>query len=668
MEEADNRGDVKTVHKLAGTLQGKWKRGVTTITKDETGTPLCKESDRLAVFKRFFEVKFGPAPAVLQTITPKPIEIPPDREPPPTMEESLPTLEEVKKAVSSLSNEKSPGVDEIPIELFKHSPEALDELHKLICQIWEEESFPEDWTQGLFVNIYKNKGNKNDPANYRPICLLCHAYKVFAIIILERIRHTADARIKEGQEGFRNGRGCRDNLHVLRAAINYALKNSIKAELIFIDFTQAFDTVSHDFLQIALEEHAIPLKYRTLIGVIYANAKGRIKGSKGATSDLFPIRRGVLQGCILSPILFVICLNSIWARESPNKGWQITPEWLLDELSYADDIALINNEGEDSQGRLQEFSDRANQTATLHINIIKTVKMTVAKKITVEKTTQADIQERTDIFKFACDACGRAFDNLRGVTAHKKYCLGEGNADAKPRRNQRANKIIETEKRNAKVAALSKIKLNGEDISNVDVFRYLGAKITSYGTDIDELEVRTNQAIQIHRALKGFWSDRRLDLPIKVRLFKVRVLSALTYGAESWKMTKQMVQKLRGFAVKCFSSMTHTPRSEDQPSYRNRAVIKARFNVAISHIDIITMIDKRRWQWLGHALRMKPHRNPHKALALLDTTPGSLLFHLPETHRQLTQAIQLASDRMSWKSIYENSEGFVSLSMLCPTG
>ena len=68
---------------------------------------------------------------------------------------------------------------------------------------------------------------------------------------------------------------------------------------------------------------------------------GRIKGSMGYKSDPFPIRRGVLQGCILSPILFVICLNSVWKR-TPQHGWQIIPRWLPDELSYADDIAMID--------------------------------------------------------------------------------------------------------------------------------------------------------------------------------------------------------------------------------------------------------------------------------------------------------------------------------------
>ena len=181
------------------------------------------------------------------------------------------------------------------------------------------------------------------------------------------------------------------HLFVLRAAINYALKKKINAEIIFIDFTQAFDTISHDFLQIALKDHGIPDKFCKLIEVIYSNAIGRIKGAMGYKSEPFPIRRGVLQGCILSPILFVLCLNSVWKR-TPLHGWQIIPGQLLDELSYADDIAMIDiTKTTGIQTRFQEFSDKVNKTATMRINIPKTVHMNIAPKITVTRTTEEDI-------------------------------------------------------------------------------------------------------------------------------------------------------------------------------------------------------------------------------------------------------------------------------------
>ena len=102
----------------------------------------------------------------------------------------------------------------------------------------------------------------------------------------------------------------------------------------------------------------------------------------------------------------------------------------------------------------------------------------------------------------------------------------------------------------------------------------------------------------------------------------------------------------------------------------NRLRAKERFVEATKHIDIISIIDKKRWQWLGHALRMEPNRNPHKALKLLDFKPGSLLSHLPSVYHglPLSDIVLLAKDRKKWKEYFGNRLDFVSLNMLCPLG
>ena len=151
--------------------------------------------------------------------------------------------------------------------------------------------------------------------SYRPICCLpSHAYKGFAIIVLGRIRDSIDSRIKEGQEGFQNGRGCRDKLFVLRAAINYALKKKINAEIVFIDFTQAFDTVSHEFLQIALRDHGIPEKFCKLIEVIYSNAIGRTVAAIYTITDNSPISAIGSRFPVSSHFEFFA--RTVWPRKS----------------------------------------------------------------------------------------------------------------------------------------------------------------------------------------------------------------------------------------------------------------------------------------------------------------------------------------------------------------
>jgi hypothetical protein len=78
-------------------------------------------------------------------------------------------------------------------------------------------------------------------------------------------------------------------------------------------------------------------------------------------------------------------------------------------------------------------------------------------------------------------------------------------------------------------------------------------------------------------------------------------------------------------------------------------------------IDVIWYIDKRRWQWLGHVLRMSSDRNPHRALELLKPSPGSLLAHLNlELRSNLVVAKELTSDVMALNKTFEDGR-FVSI-------
>jgi Reverse transcriptase (RNA-dependent DNA polymerase) len=559
---------------------------------------------------------------------------------------------------------RSPGADGLPIELIQASPEAIKVMHTIVTEIWKQETMPKEWSEGLMVNIYKGKGSKNAPVSYRPICLLVHAYKAFAILLLRRMKAEIDARIRTGQEGFRPGRGCSDNLFVLRATINHALRFGTPVEMTFIDFTQAFDTVSHEFLGIAMAEHNIPLKFQRLVLMIYANATARIKGPKGSMSDPFAVLRGVLQGDILSPILFVLVLNSMWARTNQEAGWKVTREWLLAELSYADDCAIIQGPGsQDStlshidiaQKRLQDFSNIANMTATMRISIEKTFRMQIKPATTVPKTTMSDVIDKN--FQTKCEICGRAFPSARSLPSHTRFCKGPGTGQDTPYRNQEANKLIEEDHRTKAINLLPKIHLNGQEIGNVTQFKYLGALMTGHGTDEKEVKARIQKAQAVFNSHSGIWSDKDLPLDLKIKLFKVRVVSTLLYGSESWKVTKRVLQNLRGFTGKCHLKLANTSFSLNR-NIRNDSMGQ-KLSAAIHAIDITGMLEKRRWKWLGHVLRMANNRNPRRAISLGFGQPHALTEHLPEHIRNIEEATLLAADRENWDNIYQENR-FIS--------
>ena len=126
------------------------------------------------------------------------------------------TREEVQTALRALPNDKAPGVDETPIELWKSSgEEGVTLLWKLCDKIWRCKEWPKDWCRGIFMPIYK-KGNVKECSNYRTINLMVHASKVLLKIIVSRIQLKYLSEINEEQSGFVKGKGTREQMVNIR--------------------------------------------------------------------------------------------------------------------------------------------------------------------------------------------------------------------------------------------------------------------------------------------------------------------------------------------------------------------------------------------------------------------------------------------------------------------
>jgi hypothetical protein len=101
----------------------------------------------------------------------------------------------------------------------------------------------------------------------------------------------------------------------LRAIYDWALAQRKDLHVTFIDYSAAFDSVGHKFLDKALQRAGASNKTRAIFRAIYsvANARTAVQGVDGKTvlSDSFAISRGVVQGDITSPIYFILALELI---------------------------------------------------------------------------------------------------------------------------------------------------------------------------------------------------------------------------------------------------------------------------------------------------------------------------------------------------------------------
>ena len=151
------------------------------------------------------------------------------------------------KLLANLNPNKAARPDFIKPIILK---ELRLEISPVICLLFEKllktGQLPSEWAKAQVCPLYK-KGDKTDPANYRPISLTCILCKVMEHVIASNIsRHITQHNILyELQHGFREKRSCKTQLIELVEDLTKRLTLGKQTDLILLDFSKAFDKVNH---------------------------------------------------------------------------------------------------------------------------------------------------------------------------------------------------------------------------------------------------------------------------------------------------------------------------------------------------------------------------------------------------------------------------------------
>ena len=122
-------------------------------------------------------------------------------------------------------------------------------------------------------------------------------------ILQARLQQYINRELPDVQAGFRKGRGTRDQTASICWIIEKAREFQKNIYFCFIDYAKHFDCVDHYKLWKTLKEMEIPDHLTCLLRNLYAGQEVTVRTGHG-TTDWFQTRKGVHQGCILSPCLF----------------------------------------------------------------------------------------------------------------------------------------------------------------------------------------------------------------------------------------------------------------------------------------------------------------------------------------------------------------------------
>ncbi len=281
------------------------------------------------------------------------------------------TEDKVRKLLKKLNQNKSSGAD-------RHHPRVLKELIEpllkpltmLFQKSVHEGYLPMSWKDANVTPIYKSKGAKSSPNNYRPVSLTSIICKILETIIKDEVLDHLKRNnlLYKHQHAFVGQRSCTTQILEAIDTLTSILEKDDTLDSIYLDFAKAFDSVPHQRLLTKIKALGINGKVLAWLAAFLGNRRQCVLVN-GSASNWSDVVSGVPQGSVIGPVLFVIFINdmrnginnfiSLFADDAKLYGKSSTP---TDGDNIQEDLNTLQQWSEKWQ-----LSFNASKCKTLHL-------------------------------------------------------------------------------------------------------------------------------------------------------------------------------------------------------------------------------------------------------------------------------------------------------------
>ena len=270
-------------------------------------------------------------------------------------------LKEVRDFIHKARAGSAQGLNGILYKLYKNCPRVLRKLTVLLQQAWKKAIVPQEWclTDGIWIpKEMQSKGI----TNFCPISLLnVEGKKNFGVLARRMTtflmsNHYINTSVqKAGIPGFP---GCLEHSQMIWNSILSARRDKTELHVIWLDLANAYGSVPHHLIRMALEFFNFPNKVGEII-MKYFNSAFMKFTVKNYTTKWQALEIGIMMGCVISPLLFVLAMELILrGAANTSKGVMKNEHLTLPpSRAFMDDITILVPSQISADGLLQRYYD-----------------------------------------------------------------------------------------------------------------------------------------------------------------------------------------------------------------------------------------------------------------------------------------------------------------------